>query len=316
MQEPVKSKRVVLVGGSGFLGAGLRDRLLAKGHDVTVIGRGPNQERDGWRHVQWDSRTLGPWVEALDGADAIVHLAGKRVDCRPTKANIDELIRSREETVQLVGRAIADLETAPKAWVQLSSLAIFGEGGEEIIDETTVPPVTGPRQMVEVCQRWEAAFAAATGDIERTVLLRPGIGIGGTGDPATERLLQLARMGLAGRVGSGQQWVSWLAAVDFFDILEASVLDERMSGLYHLTAPNPVRNEEMMRTYREAAGRRFGLPSPRLITTIGAWVLGSDPGLALVGRRCVPGRLLSEGYQFKVTDFGDAVAEAVAASGA
>ena len=113
MEPPVKSQRVVLVGGSGFLGAGLRERLMALGHDVTVVGRGPSKQHDRWRHVQWDSRSLGPWVEALDGADTIVHLSGKRVDCRPTKANIDELIRSREETVRLVGRALHDLERQP-----------------------------------------------------------------------------------------------------------------------------------------------------------------------------------------------------------
>ena len=158
-----ESGHVVLVGGSGFLGRGLRDRLTARGDRVTVIGRGPDQRHDTWEHVQWDGRTIGPWVDRLDGADALVHLAGKRVDCRPTKRNIYELISSREKTVQLVGEAVGRLEQPPRAWVQLSSLAIFGDGGETIIDESTPPPTTGPRQMVEVCRRWEAAHGAGRG---------------------------------------------------------------------------------------------------------------------------------------------------------
>lgn len=305
------SLKVVLVGGSGFLGSGLHARLAAVGDEVTVIGRSAGSARDGVRTVQWDGRSLGPWVEALDGADVVVHLAGKRVDCRPTKSNIDELISSREGTVRLVGKALGQLDSAPTTWVQLSSLAIFGDAGDTEIDENTPPPTTGPRQQVEVCQRWEAAFRDACAGVERSVLLRPAIGIGGDGDPATRQLARLARFGLAGPVGSGRQWVSWIGINDFLDLLVRAVKDSSMSGLYHLTSPNPVRNSELMAAYRNAVGRSFGLPAPKPITTVGAWLLGSDPALALTGRRCVPTRLTEEGYVFRDTDIDDAVAQAV-----
>ena len=180
--------KVVLVGGSGFLGPGLQARLTADGDAVTVIGRSPAAARDGVRTVQWDGKSLGDWVAALEGADVVEHLAGKRVDCRPTEANIDELISSREGTVRLVGQALRQLDTRPTTWVQLSSLAIFGDAGDTEIDEITPPPTTGPRQQVEVCHRWEAAFREATDGLDRAVLLRPAIGIGGEGDPATRQL--------------------------------------------------------------------------------------------------------------------------------
>lgn len=303
---------MVLVGGSGFLGRGLRERLVRDGHHVTVIGRSAGTARDGWRQQQWDARTEGDWVHCLDGADVVVHLAGKRVDCRPTRSNIDNLIASREGTVRLVGSALKKLDNPPQSWVQLSSLAIFGDSGDEIIDETTTPPESGPRQQVEVCQRWEAAFDEAASDTPRTVLLRPAIGIGGSDDPATRQLTRLARLGLGGTVGSGRQWVSWIGAPDFFDLLHRAVVDDSMSGLYHLTSPQPVRNRELMAAYRAAAGRRFGLPSPSPVTTIGAWLLGSDPALALTGRRCMPSRLLDEGYVFRSTNIDEAVRAAVA----
>ncbi len=278
---------------------------------MTVIGRSQSADHSNWNEVQWDAESLGPWTAALEGADVVVHLAGKRVDCRPTKVNIDQLIASRVDTVRLVGKAIETLNKPPTAWIQLSSLAIFGDSGETVIDETTPIPETGPRQQVEVCHRWEEAFEQATSQIERTVLLRPGIAIGGDGDPASRQLAMLARFGLGGNVGSGRQWVSWVSAEDMFDVLFRSVADESMKGLYHLTSPNPVRNSELMNAYRKAVGRSFGLGTPGLITTVGAWLLGSDPGLALTGRRCVPTRLLAEGYHFKITDIDQAVAQAI-----
>lgn len=302
---------MVLVGGSGFLGRGLRQRLTSQGHEVIVIGRGSPSSHERWSSVQWDGQSLGDWAKSLEGSDVVVHLAGRRVDCRPTRANIDELISSREGTVRLVGRALSSVDDPPAAWVQLSSLAIFGDSGDELIDEHTTPPASGPRQQVEVCQRWEAAYREVTGDVARTVLLRPAIGIGGKGDPATERLAMLARFGLAGRVGPGTQWVSWIGAEDFFDLLVRAVTDPSMEGLFHVTSPNPVSNAELMAAYRSAVGRTFGLPTPKPVVKLGAWVFGSDPGLALTGRRAVPTRLVEHGYEFKVTAIDQAVREAV-----
>lgn len=302
---------VVLIGGSGFLGRGLRARLVRSGHRVSVVGRGPAASHQGWDHVHWDAKSLGPWTAVLDDADVIVHLAGKRVDCRPTAANINELISSREGTVRLVGEAVHQLDTPPAAWVQLSSLAIFGDSGDTIIDESTPVPATGIRQQVEVCQRWEAAYAQATSGLARTVLLRPAIAIGGNDDPATRQLARLARLGLGGAVGSGEQWVSWIGAQDFLSLLHDAVTSTSMTGLYHLAAPTPVHNRELMAAYRSAVGRSFGIASPGVIVKAGAMLLGSDPSLALTGRRCVPRRLLDEGYQFRVAAIDEAVKLAV-----
>ena len=306
--------RVVLIGGSGFLGRGVRERLVQGGHDVVVVGRGRAASHDGWREMTWDTRSLGSWTKALDGADVVMHLAGKRVDCRPTRNNIDELIASRAGTVRIVGDAVRTLEEPPKAWVQLSSLAIFGDSGDEIIDEQTPLPADGPRQQVEVCLQWEQAFRDATVGLPRTVLVRPAIGIGGADDPATAQLARLARLGLAGSVAGGRQWVSWIGIDDFLNQLVRAVTDSTMRGLYHLTAPTPVQNEEFMAAYRSAVGRRFGLASPAFITKVGATLLGSDPALAITGRRCIPSRLITEGYHFRTTAIASAVESAVRAS--
>ena len=306
------ARHIVLPGGSGFLGRSLTRRLTARGDRVTVLTRGQPGLGDGWQSVHWDGRSSGGWVGVLEGADAVVHLSGKRVDCRPTRRNLEELISSRVDSVRAVGEAMQRCQEPPPVRVQLSSLAIFGDGGDAVIDERTPPSGCGPAQMVQVCLAWEAAFAAATAGVERTVLLRAGIGIGGSGDPATERLAWLVRRGLGGRAGTGRQWVSWVALDDFVSVMMRALDDESMAGLYHVTSPKPVTNAEMMATYRELLGRRFGLPAPSPITVVGALLLGSDPALALTGRRCVPTRLLHEGFHFSVPNFGEAAAKALA----
>ena len=188
-----EAKRVVIAGGSGFLGRSLTERLTGRGDRVTILTRGRPRSGNGWEHVHWDGSSGGDWAHVLDGADAVVHLSGTRVDCRPTRRNLNELISSRVDPVRAVGDAIRTCESPPPVWMQASSLAIFGEGGDQVIDEDTRPSGRGPAQMVQVCLAWERAFSEATAGVERTVLLRMGIGLGGAGDPATERLAWLVR---------------------------------------------------------------------------------------------------------------------------
>lgn len=303
--------RIVIPGGTGYLGQALTRRLVDRGDEVVVLTRGASRAGDGWRAVHWDAHTLGDWVEVIEGADAIVHLNGRRVDTRATKRNIDDLISSRVEPVRAVGEAVRACSTPPSVWVQSSSLAIFGEGGDSVIDESTTPSGLGPREMVTVCLAWEAAFHQASAGIGRSVLLRIGIGLGGDGDPATAKLAQIVRMGLGGKVGSGRQWVSWIDLEDLLDVMVRAVDDPSMTGLYHVTSPNPVTNSEMMATYRRLLGRRLGLPTPVVVAKLGAPLLGSSASLALTGRRCVPTRLLEERFAFGQPDFGAAARRAL-----
>jgi uncharacterized protein len=299
-------RKVVLPGGSGYLGRHLARRLRARGDDVVVLTRGTDGERDGIRYVSWDGRTVGEWASELEGADAIVHLAGKRVDVRPTRSNIHELVRSRVESVIAVGRALRERSFPPPVWVQVATLAIYGDAGEQLLDETVVPSGIGPPQMVGVALAWEHAFGAVAA-CQRPVLLRCGVAIG-PADPAIEQLTRLARLGLGGPIGTGRQWLSWIALDDLLTVVERAIDDQQMAGLYHVTAPNPVRNRELMAAIRRAVGRRQGLPSPAPLTWLGAWLLGSDPQLALTGRRATPARLAREGHRFAYPTLAQALA--------
>jgi len=307
------SQRVVLIGGSGFLGREIRARLVALGDSVDVVGRSRDQVHEGWRAVHWDGQTLGPWIDSLADADVVVHLAGKRVDCRPTDANLRELISSREGTVRVVGAALQEVGHQPATWVQMSSLARYGDVPTGTVDEFSRLPLDGVPQQVEVCRRWEAAYRDVTASVERPVLLRPGIAIGGDDDPALAQMERLVRFGLAGTVAGGDQWVSWIAAIDMFDIIMRAIKNSTMRGEYCVTAPEAVQNRDFMAAYRRAFGRRFGIPSAAPLVRLGAQLLGSDPSLILTGRAGVPTRLLAEGYEFRVTDIDEAIRLAIQA---
>lgn len=303
--------RIVMPGGSGFLGRHLAARLVDRGDEVVVLTRGAERLVDGVQHVHWDGRTIGPWAAHLDGADAVVHLAGERVGGPPTKATIERLITSRVASVAVVGEALATVASPPPVWVQAGTLAVHGDSGDTILHDDTAPTGLGPPQMVQVALAWEAAHRRATADVERTVLLRIGICLGDD-DPATARLAQLARLGLGGPIGGGRQWVSWIALPDLLDVLVRAIDDPSMAGTLNVTAPDPVTNAELMAAVRRGVGRRVGLPSPAWLTQVGARLLGSDPALALTGRRAVPTRLLDAGVTFAVTDLDRAVAAALA----
>lgn len=307
--------RIVIPGGTGFLGRALTECLVARGDSVVVLTRGETRTDGTVAFVHWDARTNGPWVDAVNGCDAVVHLNGKRVDTRATRRNIDALIRSRVEPVLAMGLALERCDAPPPVWVQGASLAIFGEGGDAIIDESTPPSGLGPREMVGVCLAWEAAYEWATRAVDRRVLLRIGIGLGGQNDPATVRLAQLVRMGLGGRTGSGRQWVSWIALDDLMTVLLAAIDREDMAGLYHLCALNPITNEEMMAVYRRLLGKRFGLATPKALAMLGAPLIGTSAILALVGRRCVPTRLMEEGFEFTQPHFAPAALAALVSAG-
>lgn len=303
--------RVVVPGGTGYLGRALTERLVARGDEVVVLTRGPGRRGDGYRKVTWDGCTVGAWGEELEGAQAVVHLSGRRVDTRATKRNVDDLISSRVQPVRVLGEALRACLAPPPTWVQSSSLAVFGDGGDAVLDEASTPTGLGPREMVTVCLAWEAAFHQATTDADRPVLLRMGIGLGGEGDPATAKLARLVRLGLGGPAGTGRQWVSWVGLDDLLAAMLRAVDDPSMRGTYHVTSPNPVTNAEMMAAYRRLLGRRVGLPAPALLAMAGAPLLGSSASLALTGRRCLPTRLLAEGFEFTQPAFEPAARHAL-----
>lgn len=271
------------------------------GYDLVVLTRTP-QPGSPVRQVEWDGRTVGDWSAELAGA-SVINLAGALVDRPPTPANVDLLTRSRVEPTTALVQAVDQRGVRPAVWIQMSTLAIYGDAGDAVLDESA-RPAAGPPQMPGVARPWEEAAASARA--ARMVTLRTGVVL----DPrsaAMKRLTTLVRFGLGGRIGTGRQWVSWLHVADFQAIVRACLERDELAGVIHATSPNPVTNAELMSGLRRALHRPAAPPTPKLMLRTGAALLRSDPALALTGRRCVPGELLKAGFEFSYPELGPAL---------
>ena len=292
------AKTIVLAGGSGFLGRALARELVATGHTVVILSRSEHPDAEHVQHRVWDGKNLGDWAEALEGAHAIVNLTGKSVDCRYTDENKREIVASRVNSVHALGLALAAASRPPRVFVQAASLAIYGSPGDTICDEHA-PLAEG--FSPEVCKQWEAAVASLDSPELRKVVLRIGFALGEHGG-ALGKLAGLTRAYLGGTVGDGRQYISWIHIDDLNAIFHRALFDPRMSGVYNATGPSPVTNAAFMRDLRAALNRPWSPPTPAWAVRIGARLMGTEPELALGGRRCVPARLQAEGFAFEHDD--------------
>ncbi|HEX3541616.1 MAG TPA: TIGR01777 family oxidoreductase [Acidimicrobiales bacterium] len=292
--------KVVIAGGTGWLGQRLADNFHTRGDDVVILTR---RRRNEIRHrqVEWDGRTVGQWSAELAGA-IVVNLAGELVDRPPSPKNVELLRQSRVEPTRALVQAAARLHHQPVLWLQMSTLAIYGDAGQRIVDEQS-PVADGPPQMPGVARPWEAAVEGAATD--RLVILRTGIVLD-HGTPAFERLVRITKLGLGGRIGDGEQWISWVHADDFVEAV-LFLRERELDGVVHVTAPNPIQNRDMMGALRGALRRRWSPPTPKPLVQLGAMLMRTDPALALTGRRCVPQRLLEAGFSFQHPMFAAAL---------
>jgi uncharacterized protein (TIGR01777 family) len=296
--------RVIIAGGSGFLGLSLARHLVALGFEVVVLSRHRPSKEGAWRHAFWDARTLGGWTAQLDGAAALVNLAGRTVDCVKTPDHCDEILRSRVESTEVLGRAVRTLQAPPPVWVQMSTAHIYGDPPEVICDEDSafgvgLAPIVG--------KAWEDAFRASVLPSMRPVVLRTSFVLG-RNEGALRRLAALTRFGLGGAVGHGKQGISWIHESDMNRLFERAISDLSMTGAYIATAPNPVSNAVFMRELRRSMGIPIGLPAAEWMVRIGAPLfMRTDPELGLYGRYCVSRRLKEEGFQFTFDEIGVAL---------
>jgi uncharacterized protein (TIGR01777 family) len=304
--------RVVIAGGSGFLGVSLSQHLTKLGFDVVVLSRGSPAR--GTRTVAWDARTLGPWVSELNNATALVNLVGRTVDCIKTPDHCDEILRSRVESTRILGAACRQVAMPPPVWAQMSTAHIYGDPPSVICDEDSpfgygLAPIVG--------RAWEEEFARAVLPAQRAVILRTSFVVGKPnpgGAGALGRLGLLSRLGLGGRVGSGTQGMSWLHERDMNRMFERAITSDTMRGPYIASSPSPVNQVQFMRTLRKHAGGLgslgIGLPALEPMVRIGAPLfLRTDPELALYGRYVKPRRLLDEGFTFDFETLDKALAE-------
>ncbi len=301
----MSTKKIIIAGGNGFLGSSLSRFLASRDFDVVILCRGSLAPGLPARGVHWDGQSAGPWTAELEGAHAIVNLTGKNVNCRYTPANLGEIDESRVNSVRVIGEAIRACDAPPSVWVQAGSLAIYGDAGDRLCDEAA-PAGTGI--PVDTCLKWEGAFASESAPDTRKVLFRISFVLG-KGGGVMRMLAGLTRAFLGGAVGGGGQFISWIHEADMNRLWLRAIEDEGMSGIYNAASPQAVTNAEFMRSLRRVLHRPWSPPLPAFLVPIGCWLLGTEPVLALTGRRGVPARLLAAGFEFQHADLERALAD-------
>jgi uncharacterized protein (TIGR01777 family) len=296
-------KRIVLAGGSGFIGQALA-RDLAGRYDVVVLTRAPKERGDNIREVEWDGVHIGEWIACLKGAEAVVNLTGKNVNCPHTPENLRELTASRVDSVRAISAALEHIKTPPRVWVQASAIGFYGDSKDVICDENSPP---GNDNLAEICKEWESALQAVEAPKTRKVLLRIGFVLGRDGG-ALPVLEQLTRRYLGGRAGDGKQCISWIHMIDLVKMFREAIENETLSGTYNAVGFEPVTNKVFMRELRHVLDRPWSPPVAAFVVRLGARWMKSEPSLALAGCHAIPIRFLESGFQFRFSRLEDALA--------
>ena len=290
-------RTVAVTGASGLIGTALTAALEKRGDRVVPVGRRPPAGG-----VAWDPVARRIDTAALEGIDAVVHLAGERIDGRWTASKRRRILNSRVEGTQVLAEALSGLDRPPSVVVSASAIGFYGDRGDEELIEDSKP---GTGFLAEVCEQWEAAAAPIASPDTRLVLARTGIVCTPDGG-ALGRMLALTRLGLGGRLGHGRQWWPWITLEDEIRAL-LHLLDTPVAGPANLVAPGTCRNVEFVRELARALRRPAVLPAPALVLRA---VLGEmADGLLLASTRVRPVGLEDSGFTFRSPDLTSAIAE-------
>ncbi len=303
----------MIPGGSGQVGTLLARAFHGDGHQVVVLSRRRDAAPVPWRIALWDAERPGEWQAELEGADALINLTGRNVNCRYHSTNRRAIINSRVNSTRLLGEAVARTKLPPRVWLQASTATIYAHRYDAPNDEANGilggsepnAPDTW-RFSIDVALAWERTLDEAIVPHTRKVKLRSAMTMSSDRGGVFDVLLGLVRHGLGGRAGDGRQYVSWIHDQDFIRAIYWLIEHDAVTGPVNLAAPNPLPNAEFMRTLRNAWGARFGLPAAEWMLEIGARIIRTETELVLKSRRVVPGRLLAEGFQFRFPTWPEA----------
>lgn len=284
--------KIVVAGGSGFIGEPLVRRLLAKGHDVAVLSRNPAKVKAG-RGVAWDAKSQGGWSAEVAAADAVINLAGENVgEGRWTEARKKRLVDSRLDSTHALIAAMRREPQRKRTFLNASAVGLYGDRGDETLDESAD---AGRGFLASLVTRWEAAAREAE-PLARLVLVRFGVVLAPDGG-ALAKLLLPFRLGAGGPIGSGKQWMSWIDRDDALRLIEWVLETELARGAYNATAPHPATNREFAKTLGAALHRPALLPTPAFALKLAFGQMADEALLA--SQRAVPARAEREGFRFE-----------------
>jgi len=292
--------KIIIAGGSGFLGKNLERSFQEKNNEVKILTRDPKRENE----IFWDAKTLGNWKNELENSDVLINLTGKSVDCRYTEENRKEIFDSRIHSTKILQQAVNKCQNPPKIWMNASSATIYTHSETRLNTEQN--GIIGDDFSMNICKSWENEFFKIRNKNIRKVALRTSIVLGKNGG-AFPKFLQVSRIGLGGKQGRGNQLVSWIHIEDFCRAVNFIIENENLEGAVNVTAPNPVSNKEMMLKIRSRIKPFFAINCPVWLLEIGAIFLKTETELMLKSRNVYPEKLLEHYFRFKFPDFDDAL---------
>ncbi|MGN6369622.1 MAG: TIGR01777 family oxidoreductase [Phycisphaerae bacterium] len=295
--------KIVIPGGTGALGTGLAEFLLHRNYDVLILGRRPAFQTPA-RYLQWNADTPGSWIGELESAFAVINLAGRSVNCRYTRRNKKQILKSRTRSTQLLGEVIAQCKSPPQIWLNASTATIYKHATngphDELHGHIGATPEAHDAFSIHVAQSWEhAIFTAPTPPGTRKIALRTAIVFSRRPHTVLPILARLTRLGLGGRMGTGAQWVSWIHEQDFCRAVLFLLQRPDLRGIFNLAAPRPLRNADMMHLLQQTLRIPVALPATTTMLRLGALFLRTEPELVLKSRRVIPTRLQQAGFQFE-----------------
>ncbi len=296
-------KKLVIAAGTGFLGKVLIAYFKDKTDEIIILTRKPLPNNGNIRYVHWDAKTLTGWETELNGADALINLAGKSVNCRYTITNKNEILNSRVDSTAILGKAIAQCTHPPKHWLNASTATIYRHSEDKQMNENEGE--IGSDFSMNVAKMWERIFFGINTPQTYKTALRTSIVLGNNGG-AFPIMKKLAMAGLGGKQGNGRQFISWIHENDFAHAV-AFMLTEKLTGPVNVTAPNPIKNKDFMSALRKAVHIPFGIPQPEWLLSFGAKLIGTETELVLKSRNVIPVRLLKSGFNFQYSTAIEAI---------
>ena len=314
------NKKIIIAGGTGFIGQGLCN-YFGKDNQIIILTRQlPDQKTNAFgehtinqsaakniRYINWDGINQGEWSKEMNGADMVINLAGKTVNCRYNEKNKKEIFDSRTNSVKAIGLAIQQSIQPPKLWINAASATIYPHATNIARDENFTD--FADDFSIRVCKLWENTFYEKRTPFKRKIALRMAITLGAGG--VMIPYFNLLKFGLGGRQGTGKQMYSWVHIEDTCCMIEWIAQHTEMEGTYNCVSPNAVTNDEFMVSLRKATGHVFGLPAYEWMLRIGAKIIGTEPELVLKSRWVLPTKILQSGFEFKYPDLEQAFKEII-----
>lgn len=298
----MKIKKIILAGGSGFLGRALAIHFQKAGYEIIILTRSPKAMANGVREIVWDALTLGSWASELENAAAVINLTGRSVNCRYTERNRKLIMESRIGPTRIIGEAIGKYKNPPSVWLNASTATIyahtFGPAWDES-GEIGSTPEAKDEFSIGVAAAWETTLNEAQTPATRKIAMRSAMVLGTGKNSVYPVLRRLTRLGLGGKMGDGKQFVSWVHAQDFCRAVEWLMTHENLSGVINIAAPNPLTNADMMKVFREVYYRPIGLPAAKWMLELGSFFLRTETELVIKSRRVVSRRLPESGFTFE-----------------